>query len=148
MAGGMGATCVCVCACVCVCVCVVCVCVRVCCGDGVDVGDRARLEPGTGVLHGDGTRRTDGMRGDGVGVGDIIAVPGGAWCVCVCVCVQGWGDSREGKGLPLGNFLGAKRLKALEQMQRTCLPSSRHSSPRATRGADHTLAAAPRCARS
>jgi hypothetical protein len=50
------------------------------CGDGVGVGDGARVEPGGGSLHGDGTRRTHGMRGDGLGVGDVGAVPGGAWC--------------------------------------------------------------------
>jgi len=49
-------------------------------GDRVGVGDGARVELGTGGLDGAGTCRADGMRGDGVGVGDVGAVPGGTWC--------------------------------------------------------------------
>jgi len=48
-------------------------------GDGVDVSDGARIEPWASFVHGDGAIRTDGMRGDRVGVGDIGAVQGGAW---------------------------------------------------------------------
>jgi hypothetical protein len=49
-------------------------------GDGVGVGDGARGRAGAGAFHGDGEVGADGMRGDGVGVGDVGAVPGGAWC--------------------------------------------------------------------
>jgi hypothetical protein len=47
-------------------------------GDRVDVGDCARGWFGGYHFHGDGALRTDGMRGDRVGVGDIGAVQGGA----------------------------------------------------------------------
>ena len=47
--------------------------------DGVGVGDGARGKPGAGGVHVDGAIRGDGMRGDGVGVGDVSAVPDGAW---------------------------------------------------------------------
>ena len=47
--------------------------------DGVGVGDGARGEPGAGGVHGAGSGGADGMRGDGVGVGDVGEVPGGAW---------------------------------------------------------------------
>jgi hypothetical protein len=39
-----------------------------------------RGRSGAGAFHRDGEVGTDGMRGDGVGVGDVGAVPGGAWC--------------------------------------------------------------------
>ena len=47
--------------------------------DGVGVGDGARVGSGAGGVHGAGAGGADGMRGDGVGVGDVGAVPGGAW---------------------------------------------------------------------
>ena len=40
-------------------------------GDGVGVSDGARCEHGAGCCHRIGPRGGDGMRGDGVGVGDI-----------------------------------------------------------------------------
>jgi hypothetical protein len=49
-------------------------------GDGISVGDGPRVELGAGGVHGAGKARADGMRGDGVGVGDVGALPGGAWC--------------------------------------------------------------------
>ena len=42
--------------------------------DGIDIGDGAWIRAGAGSAHGDGTRRADGMRVDGVGVGDVGAV--------------------------------------------------------------------------
>ena len=48
-------------------------------GDGVGVGDGARGGDGACDVHGEGTGGADGMRGDGVGVGDIGEVPGVAW---------------------------------------------------------------------
>ena len=44
--------------------------------DGVGVGDGARGKPGAGGVHVDGAIRGDGVRGDGVGVGDVGAVFG------------------------------------------------------------------------
>ena len=41
----------------------------------VGVGDGARGKPGAGVIYGDNAVGTDGMRGDGVGVGDVGEVP-------------------------------------------------------------------------
>ena len=46
-------------------------------GDGVGVGDGAWGGDGACEhVHGEGTGGADGMRGDGVGVGDIGEVPG------------------------------------------------------------------------
>ena len=56
------------------------------CGDRVGVGDGTRGEHGACDLHGTGSERADGLRGDGVGVGDISAVPGDAW---------GWGNQES-----------------------------------------------------
>ena len=42
--------------------------------DRVSVCDGARIWIGAGGIHGAGTDRADGMRGDGVGVGDVVAV--------------------------------------------------------------------------
>ena len=39
--------------------------------DRVSIGDCARCEDGARVIHRTGPRGTDGMRGDGVGVGDV-----------------------------------------------------------------------------
>jgi hypothetical protein len=47
-------------------------------GDRVGVGDGARGEHGACDVHGTGSGRAYGMRGDGVGVGDIGEVPGDA----------------------------------------------------------------------
>ena len=47
-------------------------------GDGVELGDGARGEHGAGGVHVPGSRSSYGMRVDGVGVGDIRAVPGSA----------------------------------------------------------------------
>ena len=47
-------------------------------GDRVCVGDSARGWVWGCCFDGDGSIRADGMRGDGVGVGDIEAVQGGA----------------------------------------------------------------------
>ena len=53
------------------------------CRDGIDVGDSARGGAWAFSFYGIWTIRSDGMRGDGVGVGDIGEVP----------CrVLGWGD--------------------------------------------------------
>ena len=46
-------------------------------GDGVELGDGARGGHGAGGVHGAGPRRSDRMRGDGLGVGDVGEVPGG-----------------------------------------------------------------------
>ena len=48
-------------------------------GDGVCVGDGAWRRDGSCDVHRDGPGGTHGMRGDGVGVGDVGEVPGGAW---------------------------------------------------------------------
>ena len=48
-------------------------------GDRVGVGDDTRGEHGACDVHGAGTGGAHGMRGDGVGVGDIGEVPGDAW---------------------------------------------------------------------
>ena len=51
--------------------------------NGIGISYGARGEPWAGGVHGNGAGRADGMRGDGVGVGDIGEVP----------CrVLGWGD--------------------------------------------------------
>ena len=47
--------------------------------DGFGVGDGARGKPGAGGVHVDGAIRGDGMRGDGVGVGDVGEVHGDPW---------------------------------------------------------------------
>jgi hypothetical protein len=47
-------------------------------GDRVGVGDGARGEHGACDVHGTGSGGAHGMRGDGVGVGDIGEVPGDA----------------------------------------------------------------------
>ena len=48
-------------------------------GDGVGVGDGAWGEPGAGGVYGDGAGGAYGVRGDGVGVGDVGAVHGWIW---------------------------------------------------------------------
>jgi hypothetical protein len=50
-----------------------------CCRDRVLLCDGAWGRVGTCGADGDDEGRTDGVRGDGVGVGDVGAVPGGAW---------------------------------------------------------------------
>ena len=45
--------------------------------DGVGIGDGARGGHGAGGVYGAGPGGADGMRGDGVGVGDVGEVPGG-----------------------------------------------------------------------
>jgi hypothetical protein len=47
-------------------------------GDRVGVGDGARGEHGACGVHGTGSGGAHGLRGDGVGVGDIGEVPGDA----------------------------------------------------------------------
>ena len=49
-------------------------------GDGIDVGDGAWGKPGPGHVYGDGSGGAYGMRGDGVGVGDIGEVHDWAGC--------------------------------------------------------------------
>jgi hypothetical protein len=46
-------------------------------GDGVGFGDSTRGGSRAGLLYGAGTDGADGMRGDGVGVGDVVAMSGG-----------------------------------------------------------------------
>jgi hypothetical protein len=48
-------------------------------GDRVGVSHGTRVEDGACELHREGSGGADGMRGDGMGVGDITAVPGDAW---------------------------------------------------------------------
>ena len=48
-------------------------------GDRVGVSDGARVEHGACDVHGAGSGGADGVRGDGVGVGDISEVSGDAW---------------------------------------------------------------------
>ena len=50
------------------------------CRHGVGIGDGAWRWAWAGGVHGGGTDRADGMRGDGVGVGDVDQVPGGPRC--------------------------------------------------------------------
>ena len=62
-----------------------------CGGDRLGVGDGAWIRAGTGGADGDGTSRADGMRGDGVGVGNIYLVPfGSERCFFTVVCVDFW----------------------------------------------------------
>ena len=49
--------------------------------DGVGVGDGARGKPGAGGVHVDGAIRGDGVRGDGVGVRDVLIMFAWSWCV-------------------------------------------------------------------
>ncbi len=56
------------------------------CGDRVGVGDGTRGEHGACDVHRAGSDRADGLRSDGVGVGDISAVPDDAW---------GWGNQES-----------------------------------------------------
>jgi hypothetical protein len=49
------------------------------CGDGVSVGDGAWVWTGACFVYSDGTDWGDGMRGNGVGVGDVGAVPDILW---------------------------------------------------------------------
>jgi hypothetical protein len=46
--------------------------------DGVGVDDGTRIEHGGACIHGSGQGGSDGMRGDGVAVGDVCAVSCGA----------------------------------------------------------------------
>jgi hypothetical protein len=48
-------------------------------GDGVGVSHGARIEHGACKLHRKGWGGADGLRGDGLGVGDISEVSGGFW---------------------------------------------------------------------
>jgi hypothetical protein len=48
-------------------------------GDRVGVGDGARGEHGACDVHGTGSGGAHGLRGDGVGVGDIDGLHVGAW---------------------------------------------------------------------
>ena len=48
-------------------------------GDRVGVSDGTRGEHGACDVHGEGSGGAHGMRGDGVGVGDVGEVSGGAW---------------------------------------------------------------------
>ena len=48
-------------------------------GDRVGVSDGTRVEHGACDVHGAGSGGADGVRGDGVAVGDIREVPGDAW---------------------------------------------------------------------
>ena len=45
--------------------------------DRIGIGDGARGKSGTRCVHGQDASRADGMRGDGVGVGDVGEVSGG-----------------------------------------------------------------------
>ena len=49
------------------------------CRDGIGISDGTRVEPWACSFHGDGAVRSDGVRGDSVGVGDIGEMQGGAW---------------------------------------------------------------------
>ena len=64
--------------------------------DGVGVGDGTRGGAGSGWAYSDGAGWTDGMRGDGVGVGDVGAVP---------CSKDAWGQSRS-----LGDVRRADRI--------------------------------------
>ena len=62
---------------------------------GVDVSDGAWVEHGAGGTHIEGTRGAHGVRVDGVGVGDVGEVSGGAWrrgdSACSADCrIKGW----------------------------------------------------------
>jgi hypothetical protein len=48
-------------------------------GDRVGVSHGARIELGSCMLHRGGSGGADGLRGDGMGVGDISEVSGHAW---------------------------------------------------------------------
>jgi len=68
-------------------------------GDGIGGSDSARVEPWACGVHGDGAVRTDEMRGDKVGVGDIGAMPCGAWGSGDATCGDdGRGAVRERDG--------------------------------------------------
>ena len=44
------------------------------------IGDGARTEHGAGIIYRQGSRGADGVRGDGVGVGDVGEMLDDAWC--------------------------------------------------------------------
>jgi hypothetical protein len=48
-------------------------------GDRVGVSHGARIAHGSCMLHSKGSSGADGLRGDGLGVGDISEVRGVAW---------------------------------------------------------------------
>jgi hypothetical protein len=65
-------------------------------GDRVGISDGARVRFGGFQFYGKCADRTDGMRGDRVGVTDIGAVQGGAWGWWDVACGDdGWGEGRE-----------------------------------------------------
>ena len=65
-------------------------------GDRVGFGDVARVEPWACGFHGDGAVRADGMQGYIVGVGDISAMPCGAWGSGDAGCGdEGRGEARQ-----------------------------------------------------
>jgi hypothetical protein len=91
-------------------------------GDRVGVGDGARGEHGACDVHGTGSGGAHGLRGDGVGVGDIGEVPGHArssrdtagdddgWAAGrqrdAGVVDQRWGIERDGSTEPSGDRVG------------------------------------------
>ena len=69
------------------------------CRDGIGIIDSARVEPWACGFHGDGAIRADGMQGYGVGVGDIDAMPCGAWGSGNAACGDdGRGEARQHDG--------------------------------------------------
>jgi hypothetical protein len=55
--------------------------------DGLSIGDGAWVKYGACLVHRQGTGGADGVRGNGVGVGDVSELLGDAW---------GWGDTAHG----------------------------------------------------
>ena len=79
-------------------------------GDRVGVGDGARGEHGACDVHGTGSGGAHGMRGDGVGVGDVGEVQGVVW---------GEGDTEGGDD---GRGAGRELDGGLDSRRASCEP--------------------------
>jgi hypothetical protein len=76
-----------------------------CCRDRLGLCDGAWGRAGACSADGDDEGWTDGVRGDGVGVGDVGAVPGGAW---VSGHSSGDGDRRGAEREHDGGLVGGR----------------------------------------
>ena len=84
-------------------------------GDRVGVGDDTRGKYGACDLHRAGTGGAHGMRGDGVGVGDIGEVPGDEWrSGDTASCDDGRGAGRERDSGMVGGFGVIERITTSE----------------------------------
>jgi len=72
-------------------------------GDGIGIDDGTRGQSGDADVYSTGAGGADGMRGDGVGVGDVGEMPCGAWGGGHTAC---FGDSWRSIGEPDGGMVG------------------------------------------